>query len=105
MGKELLTRYRGTILYLKADLQGMDVACALDLEASIAPPFASFELPQPLLNRSNLAATRNMLRHLSMVGYVGFKVCRQRMYSARCWGTRCHLSLGAKTRPDADYHP
>eukprot|EP00746_Dinoflagellata_sp_MGD_P041268 gnl/MRDRNA2_/MRDRNA2_19980_c0_seq1.p1 gnl/MRDRNA2_/MRDRNA2_19980_c0~~gnl/MRDRNA2_/MRDRNA2_19980_c0_seq1.p1 ORF type:complete len:489 (-),score=64.36 gnl/MRDRNA2_/MRDRNA2_19980_c0_seq1:8-1474(-) len=91
--QELLKSWGHDIIYLKADTQGMDAACAMDMDASLAPPFASFELPDPLSNASMLAEAHMLVAHLSHIGYVGFKICRQRPYYSRCWGERCHLAV------------
>merc|ERR1712182_3843 len=71
----------------------MGTGCALDIDASLAPPFASFELPTPMSNASMVAEARMLILHLTAIGYIGFKICRQRPYYSRCWGTRCHLAV------------
>jgi len=100
--KQLLKEWRGKVLYLKVDVEGVDVACALSLDKSIAPPFASFELP---FHYSQETEARAMIRHLSSIGYTGFKICRQRPYCVRCWGTRCHKSTNFEDDELNDYRP
>lgn len=87
----LLRRLSGDILYLKCDAQGMDLACARDIDFAVAPPYASFELPIPLHDSQRVEEATALVRHLLSVGYTGFKVVSQRPYHASCHlGARCH---------------